>query len=453
MKKRLLVIVILILCSVVSSAERTEHEKALVNIKEMINYINEHYYEDVKEDELIKGAYNGIFDVLDKHSGYIDKKTYEGVLKQLHGDYVGVGIVVEESKKGILITNIYGDSPAESSGLEINDVILTINGLRVNEVGYEKALDLLLGDVSTEVLVEVYKYKTKSVVNYKLVRQIIDLKSVIYEIKEDNIGYIRIVEFASNTSEKMTEALVFFEAQGITNVVLDLRDNPGGLLEEAIEILDMFIEKNQVLLRIKSKKGYESIYAKEDPLQLELVVLINDGSASASEIVAGILKYYDKAKLIGNTSYGKGTVQELLSLGQEAFKVTVSEFLLPNDGKINGVGIAPHLFVDNYRDLDIESIGRFAPMVENKNSSIGDVGLNIFGMEQRLQELEYEINLDGVFDRLSQKALIDYQIKHKLAGSGVLDGETINSLNQYFELAELDLNKDYQLEKALEILK
>ncbi len=170
------------LLSIVTHANEMNLEDVSKDIEEIIAYIDLNYYKEVNRDDLITGAYNGIFGTLDNHSTYIDPQTYEGVMQHLHGNYIGIGIIVEETTDGILIKNTYGNSPAEAGGIKAGDVVLTVNGVSVKSVGYNRALDMLLGEIESEVIVSVRKKGSNNIEVMKLIRELVDLKSVEYKI-------------------------------------------------------------------------------------------------------------------------------------------------------------------------------------------------------------------------------------------------------------------------------
>ena len=442
------------LLSIVTHANEMNLEDVSKDIEEIIAYIDLNYYKEINRDDLITGAYNGIFETLDNHSTYIDPQTYEAVMQHLHGNYIGIGIIVEETTDGILIKNTYGNSPAEAGGIEAGDVVLTVNGISVKSIGYNKALDLLLGEIESEVIVSVRKKGSNNIEVMKLIRELVDLESVEYKIIDEHVGYIRIIEFSQGVSDEISKALATFDEQKIDRIIIDVRNNPGGLIDEVIKVLNQFVESGNLLIEVQSKNINSKIIAEEAGRKNKLVVLTNSKSASASEILAGNLRYYNQARLLGTKTYGKGTVQEIINLKQGkhgAYKVTVGEYILPGGQKINELGLQPDVYVENYDDLDFDMIQSFAPMSENKDYRAGEIGLNIFGMEQRLSAMGYKINIDGVFDGESQRELIEFQKKYGIKGDGILNQETIQQLDVYFQKANMILDHDYQLEKALEI--
>ena len=309
------------------------------------NVIESEYYQKVSEEDLIDGALKGLFEGLnDPYSQYYTSDEFQTLKEQTSGSFVGIGVYIgvnSENDKITIISPIEG-SPAQKSGIKSGDVVVKVNGKSIESKTVDEVIKQIKGKENTTVNLTVERDGKE--IDFDITRKTIVTKSVSSEVKEDNIGYLRITSFDENTYKEFKENLSNLKEKGIKGLVIDLRDNGGGLVAEALKIVDYIVPKDQTALITVDKEGKEEISkTKEDAIITEpIVLLVNSSSASASEIMAGALKDLKCATIVGTKTYGKGVIQQLLTLSNGAgLKITVEEYYTPNKTKINKVGITP----------------------------------------------------------------------------------------------------------------
>lgn len=436
-----------------ANAEATSGD---VYIDFMIDTIKSNYKYDITEEELYKGAYKGIMDVLDKHSVYFDPIEFADFMASAGGEFGGVGITVSPAESGYIdIIAPIEDTPAYRAGIKAGDVIIEINGEDIKDWSIEKAVSIMRGDPGTSIDIGIRRSEVSGLIKLSIVREIIKINPVKYETDGD-IGYMRITSFNSNTSENVLNALGEFNRNGVKGLVIDLRGNPGGYLDEVLKIAEYFVKPGKELLYVDYKYQTDEVFnAQSLPVfsGKPIIVLIDEGSASASEILAGILKDHEIATLVGGNTYGKGTVQNLLPLNNGgAMKLTIAEYLTPSRNKIDGVGIKPNI---EYKDpivITEESQSQLVPMTETKEySKLGDLGLNVYGAQQRLKLFGYDVKLNGSYDKATKDSVIIFQSTSGMKADGILGSVTLEKLNRKIE-AEVNNEDDVVLIKGKEIL-
>lgn len=452
MNKKLIAI-LLIFCLVLPTFGVFAEDEETVNIdkiNEMLQIIDYHYKYDVSRDELIEGAYRGIMDTLDKHSTYFTPEEFKTFYDDLDGTLIGIGVYIEEEDGLIKIISPIEGSPAMKAGLKTGDIITHVNDESVKVLGFEPAIDKIKGEAGTKVKITITR--KGEVMNFEITREVITVPDVSYEMLDDGIGYLRIIQFGTNVSKNVDDALAALADQGMESIIIDLRNNPGGYLDEVVKVADWFIEKDDEILYVDYRNFIDEEYKGERPaLNLPTTVLINEGSASASEILAGAIKYNKEGTVIGETSYGKGTVQTLLMIyGQAGVKITTAEYLSTDKTKVDGVGIEPDIVIKNRDEEELKVIGGFAPMNGTSIDHYGVTSLDVFGAQQRLKFLGYDVDLTGVYDVKTSNAISSFQESNNLKDKYALYKETKDVLNKAIEAY---LNEDPQLEKAIEILK
>ncbi|WP_130807709.1 S41 family peptidase [Senegalia massiliensis] len=313
------------------------------------NYINENYLNDVTNEELTDGQLKGLFEGLeDPYSVYMTKKEFADFMDQTEGSYGGVGIIVTPGEDGyITVVSPIEDTPGEKAGIKSGDKIIKVNDKEFTADNMDKAVELMKGDPGTDVkltiLRETEEGKTEEI-EVELTREEIRLKSVKSKMLQDNIGYIRIIQFDELVYEDFKKHLEQLQDNGMKSLVIDLRNNPGGLLAQTADIADLLIGKSNIVYT-ETKNGAREYYkSDEDKLGIPLTVLVNEGSASASEILSGAIKDTNTGTLIGTKTFGKGIVQRIEQLSDgSGFKLTVSEYFTPNGTNIHGKGIEPDI--------------------------------------------------------------------------------------------------------------
>lgn len=351
------VVFILIILSNIIESELTESGKISDNVgtsaltgssKSSIikQYIDKYFMEDVDDDVLTEGMYKGMLESLnDPYSVYYTKDEVESLKQSSEGEYVGLGISVTQNNetKVITVTKVYDDSPAKDAGIESGDTIYSINDNVLTDETLDELLVDIKGEEGKEVKMQLKRGEETIDADMKLREVLIDVVS--YEMLEDNIGYIIIDQFTGTSTEQVEEAINDLKSQGMERVIVDLRDNPGGQLECIQAILNYFLPKDKLLLYSETKDGeQERYYTENDGLitDMPLCVLVNENSASASEVFAGVVKCYDRGKLVGTKTFGKGIMQSTFGLSDgTAIKLTIGKYYLPDDSNIHGIGIEP----------------------------------------------------------------------------------------------------------------
>ena len=327
------------------------------------NIIHDQYVDQPVDDvKLMQGAINGMMEALgDKHSTFMDPQTFESANAELAGSYEGIGAYVDTTADYLTIISPMPGSPAEKAGLQNGDKIIKIDGEDMTGVNGELARRKVLGPAGSTVIITVSRKDVPEPLEFSIVRDKIVVKSATGEMLENDIAYMQVNTFGENTTIELTAALTELMAQNPKGLVLDLRNNGGGYLSTSVEVTSQFISDGVVLYEKFGDGKQNEFKALPGGLATEIpmVVLINEGSASASEIVAGALQDYGRAKLIGVVSYGKGSVQNWIPLSndQGAVRVTIAKWYTPNDNTIDGVGLTPDVYVtmteEDYKaDLD-----------------------------------------------------------------------------------------------------
>ena len=322
---------------------------------EVLDKINKEYVDEVDQSEAMDAAINGVLQSLDPYSAYMTPEMFKNMATETSGEFGGLGIEVGMEAGVVKVISPIDNSPASKIGIKAGDYIIKINEIQVQGKSLSEAVELMRGPVGSEIEITIRRVGFKKSIKYKITREIIEVRSVKSEVKNNNTGYIRLTSFNDNSSDQIKKKINEFKNnKNIKHYILDLRNNPGGLLSQAIKISDLFLDSGEIV-STKSRKSSENRkwFAKEgDILNGDtFIVLINYGSASASEIVAGSLKDHKRAILIGERTYGKGSVQSIIPLRNEgAIRLTVSKYYLPSGQSISDVGVAPDFIVEESSD-------------------------------------------------------------------------------------------------------
>lgn len=323
----------------------------------------------VTKKSLMQGALRGMLESLDDpHSVYFTKEEMRSFQEDIKGKYVGVGMVIQKKVgEPLTVVSPVEDGPAYKAGIKPKDKIVEIDGESTYNLTSEEASKRLKGKANTTVKVKVFREVNKMTKVFELKRETIELKYVKSKMLDDGIGYLRLTQFGDNVYPDMKKALENLQAKGMKGLIFDLRSNPGGELGQSIKIASMFIENGKIV-STRQKKGEESVYTREGKYfgNFPMVVLINGGSASASEIVSGALKDHKRATLIGEKTFGKGSVQTLLPLPDgDGIKITIAKYYTPNGVSIDGTGIEPDKKVED-KDYYLISDGIITNIDENQ---------------------------------------------------------------------------------------
>lgn len=333
-----------------ASSTNLTYFKSLDLIRKVLELIKSDYVdENLDEQKLIYGAIEGMLKKLDDpYTRFMEPKAFKEMQVETQGEFGGLGIVISLKDRMLTVVSPIDDTPAARAGVLAGDMIIKIDGKDVIDIALHDAVKLLRGPVGSKVVITVLREGQKDSRDFELERQIIKLPSVKYWVIEPSIGYIRLTQFIQTSSEDLEKAMIDLEKNGVKSIILDLRNNPGGLLTAAVEVGRKFIPKGDIV-SIKGRDGEENTYSsffKYHPL-LPLIVLINEGSASASEIVAGAVKDNKRGLLLGKKSFGKGSVQTVISLNDgSAMALTTALYYTPSGVNIHKTGIVPDIEVD-----------------------------------------------------------------------------------------------------------
>ena len=337
---------------------------------EVLEKINKEYVDEVNQSNAMDAAINGVLQSLDPYSSYMSPKMFESMQTETSGKFGGLGIEVGMEAGVVKVISPIDNSPAYRAGVKAGDYIVKINNIQVQGKSLTEAVDLMRGPIGSDIEITIRRIGEKKSFIFKIKREIIEIKSVKAKYVEDEIGYLRLTSFNENSSEQIKDKIKeMSQNDNLKAYILDLRNNPGGLLSQAIKITDFFLNKGEIV-STKGRKSYENRkwFAKNGDITngKALIVLINYGSASASEIVAGALKDHKRATIIGENSYGKGSVQSIIPLKNNgAIRLTVSKYYLPSGDSISEIGVGPDIEIveksDDFRiDTDTDNQLKFA---------------------------------------------------------------------------------------------
>ena len=352
MKKKFIVSFLFIFIISINPALSLENEiyKKIDLFGEVLEKINEEYVDEIDQSKSMDSAINGLLQSLDPYSSYMSPEIFKEMQTETSGEFGGLGIEVGMESGVVKVISPIDDTPASRAGIKAGDYIVKINDTQVQGKSLTEAVELMRGPVGSSIELTVRRQGAKKALTFNIVREIIQIKSVKAELLKKNIGYIRLTSFNENSSKQIKKEIGKLKKNNnLKAYILDLRNNPGGLLSQAIKISDFFLENGEIV-STKGRKASENRrwFAKQGDLTdgKALIVLINYGSASASEIVAGALKDHKRAILLGDNSYGKGSVQSIIPLKNDgAIRLTIAKYYLPSGKSISEVGVSPDIMI------------------------------------------------------------------------------------------------------------
>ena len=354
MKKVLTLFLFCFLFQQVNSAENDIYKKIDL-FGEVLEKINKEYVDEINQSESMDSAINGLLQSLDPYSAYMSPEIFNEMQTETSGEFGGLGIEVSMESGVVKVISPIDDTPASRAGIKAGDYIVKINDVQVQGKSLSEAVDLMRGPVGSGIELTIRRRGERKALIFNVVREIIQIQSVKADILEKSIGYLRLTSFNENSGKQIEREIKKLEKnKNVKSYILDLRNNPGGLLSQAIKISDFFLDNGEIV-STKSRKPSENRkwFAKKGDLTngKVLIVLINYGSASASEIVAGALKDHKRAILLGENSYGKGSVQSIIPLKNDgAIRLTVAKYYLPSGKSISEVGVSPDIEIDEEND-------------------------------------------------------------------------------------------------------
>ena len=338
-----------------SNSSENEIYKKIDLFGEVLEKINKDYVDEIDQSKSMDSAINGLLQSLDPYSSYMTPEIFNEMQTETSGEFGGLGIEVSMESGDVKVISPIDDTPASKAGIKAGDYIVKIDDIQVQGKSLTEAVELMRGPVGSGIELTIRRRGEKKALNFNIVREIIEIQSVKSDLLEKNIGYIRLTSFNENSGDQIKKKIKELENKDqVKAYILDLRNNPGGLLSQAIRISDFFLDNGEIV-STKSRKASENRkwFAKKGDLTngKALIVMINYGSASASEIVAGALKDHKRAILLGENSFGKGSVQSIIPLNNNgAIRLTVAKYYLPSGKSISEVGVSPDIEVSEESD-------------------------------------------------------------------------------------------------------
>ncbi|ANU28230.1 S41 family peptidase [Planococcus versutus] len=429
----------------VNSPERREFEKLYTAYDEIQN----NYFEDVDRNVLVNGAINGMVDSLeDPYSDYLNEKEASQFLEGISSSFQGIGAEVQERGGYVTVVSPIKNSPAEKAGVLPNDQIIAVDGESIQGFTTTEAVMLIRGEKGSEVTLTIQRGENAEPIDITIVRDEIPLETVYAEMIGDKVAHIQVTSFSENTYQELLDAIEEMESEGMEAVVMDVRQNPGGLLDVALDISNLFIDEGKPLFEVQAKGSEPEVYMSSPGTKVKVPVtlLIDGGSASASEILAGAMSESADIQLVGEKTFGKGTVQTANDLKDGSnLKFTTAKWLTPDGNWIHEKGIKPDVEVayPEYASLPILDTS-----IELKDGVISE---QVKTAEQMLEALGYEVgDVDGVFEEQMTQAVENFQEENDLEVTGTLiEDSTFAVMDALRKKIE---NDDPQLQKAKKIL-
>ena len=322
---------------------------------DVLSKIDKEYVEPINQNDVMDAAINGVLQSLDPYSAYMPPESFEDMQTETSGEFGGLGIEISMEHGVVKVISPIDNSPASRVGVKAGDYIVKVNDIQIQGKSLTEAVEMMRGPVGSEIEITVRRRGVKKAIIFNIIREIIKIESVKSKLIDKNIGYLRLTAFNENSAEQIKKKINEFKKEKkLKGYILDLRNNPGGLLSQAIKITDFFLEDGEIVsTKGRRKSENRRWFAKKGDLTKgeTLIILINYGSASASEIVAGALKDHKRAIVIGENSYGKGSVQSIIPLKNKgAIRLTISKYYLPSGKSISEVGVTPDIEIEENAD-------------------------------------------------------------------------------------------------------
>lgn len=431
----------------VSAAVAADRKQELFDRIKMVYNVVEAWHKDGADlDKFISGAIRGGLEELgDPYTNYFSPQDYDGFLESLNGSFSGIGAYLEQVDNYVVISAPIRGTPAAKAGLMSGDRILEADGVSLVGSTTEHAVERIRGVAGTSVTLKIERPSEKRTFEVTITREKINIPEVESKMLDSEIGYIQISSFGDDAVRDFYKAVNSLKAQGAKGLVLDLRQNPGGYLNAAVDIASAFVPKDQPVVWETAKGDKSPMNSSGRLINLPTAVLVDKGSASASEVLAGAIQDYNAAPLVGVKTFGKGTVQQILSLKDgSGMKVTVAEYLTPKERHVHGVGLTPDYVVDNKPADD-----RKAPLALDRALMLKDIGLDVQQLQYRLQDLGYDPEVRGYFGIKTKDAVEKFQKANRLEADGRVTEAFVRVLNEKVAQGE---PVDRQLEKAKELV-
>ncbi len=407
----------------ISEEQRIATYKQLEIFSNVLSILQENYVEEIDTTEVLNGAIRGLLFTLDPHSSYMPPESFEDLQEETRGSFSGIGIEVTIKNDMLTVVSPIADTPADQAGIKANDIIVEIDGANTKNMGPYEAIKKLRGPAGTDVTISIHREGWENLKKIKLKREMIPIQSVKAEFLSPGFAYARITNFQSHTTGDFKAKLQKLHgAHRLNGLILDLRNNPGGLLEQAVSVADIFLDKGTIVYTKGRREDQNNVYtarANDDKSTYPLVVLVNEGSASAAEIVAGALQAHKRAIIVGTRTFGKGSVQTILPLPDGAgLRMTTARYYTPDNRSIQALGITP--------DVEIPFIASLPPEdAEPKKGLMKEVDLarHLPGMKP-----DKDNGQDREADKLEERMQTDNQLRNAY--------NILKSLNLFYEFSE-----------------
>lgn len=426
--------------------ERTEFNK----LYKAYDTLTSGFYQKVDQKKLINGAINGMVDALgDPYSDFMSNQESKSFHSSISSSFEGIGAEIQQKENHIVIVSPIKGSPAEKVGLKPNDIVISVNGKSLQGMNSSQAVALIRGKKGTKVELTIQRPGTEEPMKVPIIRDQIPIETVYGEMVDAEIAKVQITSFSSNTSKELVTTLNDLQKKGMKGLVLDLRQNPGGLLDQAINISSLFVPKGKVLFKVEDRNGRIKEYTSqnEGTPTVPLVVLIDSGSASASEILSAAVKESAGVPLVGEKSFGKGTVQTAKDFPDGSnLKYTMAKWLTPDGNWIHKKGIQPDYAVA------LPEYASFPIINPDKELNLSSASNDVKTAQKMLKVLGYDPGReDGFYDETTQRAVRAFQKDQQLPINGMLKAESTLKL---MDLLRVKIQQnDTQLQKALEVLR
>lgn len=435
-----------ILASIASPGLKSEEAE---KIGTALNLIEGNYYKDIDRSALVDGAINGMMEALsDPYSTYMGQETAQQFEESIEGSFSGIGAEVSLKDGNVVVVSPIKGSPAEKAGIRSQDVLLSVNGESLEGLELNAAVAKIRGAKGSTAKIKLKRNGVTEPIEYAIVRDDVALETVNARLEDNGIGVIEITQFSLNTAERFKEELTNLETKGMKGLVIDVRNNPGGVLSVVIDIAQQFVPKGELIVQVENKAGKrEKSLSKGSSKSYPVTLLMNKGSASASEILAGALQDSAGAILIGENSFGKGTVQTSFDkqLGDGSLlKITIAKWLTPKGTWIHEKGIKPNIAVSQPDYFSVAPINKEKSLEYNSNNQ------DVKSAQVMLKGLGFNPGrTDGYFDQETQKAVKNFQTSQKLKTNGIIDVKTAEALEGELVKQIQDPVNDMQLKQGI----
>ncbi|KKO55001.1 S41 family peptidase [Paenibacillus sp. DMB20] len=414
-----------------------------------LDLIESNYYKDVDRDKLVDGAINGMMESLgDPYSNYMGKVTAEQFEESIEGSFSGIGAEVSSVDGYVEVVSPIKGSPADKAGIRAKDVILSVNGESLQGLDLNAAVAKIRGPKGSKAVLKVKRSGTAEPIEFVIVRDDVDLETVTSRMESNGVGIIEISQFSLNTGDRFKEELKNLEDRGMKGLVIDVRNNPGGVLAVVIDIAEQFVPKGKLIVQVEDKEQKREKHPSQGSSKpYPVVLLMNKGSASASEILAGALQESAGAILIGENSFGKGTVQTSFDkqFGDGSLlKVTIAKWLTPNGTWIHEKGIKPDMKVAQPAYFSVAPLDKKKTLTYDSNNS------DVMNAQIMLDAIGFKPGRkDGYFDRATEKAVKSFQSSRKLKADGKVNAATAEALEAALIKKIQDPENDNQLNRGI----